>query len=140
MSDELSKYINILFLIGLGICLTILLIFQEHYFARNLRFLLSHAALKHTTLIVVAAAEQFVSPCVLKVLPSSISFKVIRRSLWEVTASYETHTVIFIKKNLLEFLIFSWKNKWIRRRKSNIAILLWSVIYFMEMQFYINFF
>ena len=47
MSNELSKYINILFLIGLGICLTILLIFQEHYFARNLRFLLSHAALPH---------------------------------------------------------------------------------------------
>ena len=94
MSNELSKYINLL----QTTYSTILLIFQEHYFAWNLRFLLSHAALKHTTLIVVAAPEQFVSPCVLKVLPSSISFKVIRRSLWEVTASYETHTVIFIKK------------------------------------------
>ena len=94
MSNELSKYINLL----RTTLWTILLIFQEHYFARNLRFLLSHAALKHTTLIVVVlaakAAEQFVSPCVLKVLPSSISFKVIRRSLWEVTASWDT--VIFI--------------------------------------------
>ena len=43
MSNELSKYINLL----QTTYSTMLLIFQEHYFARNLRFLLSHAALPH---------------------------------------------------------------------------------------------
>ena len=96
---------------------TILLIFQEHYFAWNLRFLLSHAAQHcHTTTLSIWRwwwrRQQFVSPCVLKVLPSSISFKVIRRSLWEVTASWDT--VIFII-----WWNFFLRNNWIKGIKQH---------------------